>query len=162
TALCRGPAFQQRQRVRRTFYPAGLELFGERNLFRRKILVTLYSRPRSRGMTAVQKLFVNGFVACAAVRRGGPGINDKTNVVRARLTRCNLMAIETGDTFFSVLAHFVLMNDGILKVPVALGALATRTNESLGWLLDLNPGAARIQKKRRQNQRRRDSDGYKN
>lgn len=99
-------------------------------------------------MTAAQELLVDRFVACPAIRRAHCGINDEAIVVGAGLTCRNLMAVEAGNALFGMFTQLVLVNDGILKIPMALGTLAARTHESLGWLLNLDFGPARIHQKR--------------
>ena len=100
-------------------------------------------------MSAVQKLFVDGGVARFAVRGAHAGVDDEAIVVRAGLAGGDLMAIKAGDAFFGVFAQLVFVDDGILKIAVALGALAAGTDKGRAGLFDLDPGAAGIHQKRR-------------
>src|SRR6185437_6510189 len=95
-------------------------------------------------MTAAQELLVDGFVTGAAICRAYLGVDDKSVVIGAGLARRHLMAIEAGDTLFGMFTQLVLVNDGILKIAMAFGALAARAHQRRIWLFDLHPGPARI------------------
>ena len=112
---CRG-AFQKSECVRGALYTARLELFGKGDLSGREILVARDRSPSGRGMTAVKKLLVHGFVAGPAIGGCGAGINDKTVVVFALLTRDDLVAIEAIYAFARVGAHLELVNNRVLKI----------------------------------------------
>ena len=109
-------------------------------------------------MTAAQELFIDCFMAGAAIRRCDPRIDDKTIVIRAALAHGHLMAIQAGDAFLRVLAQLKLVDDGILQVPMALGALAARTNEGCARLIHFRPRTARVHEKSRDHQASGQSD----
>jgi len=151
-------AFQFGQGMRGTFDCTRLKLFGERDLLRREILVTRHRCPGCRRMTAAQELFIDCFMAGAAIRRCDPRIDDKTIVIRAALAHGHLMAIQAGDAFLRVRAQFKFVDDGILQVPMALGALAARTNEGCARLIHFRPRTARVHEKSRDHQASGQSD----
>ena len=85
--LRRGVAFKLRQRMRRTFHRAGMELFHLLDHFRRKILVAHDRHPRRRGMAAAGKLLVNRRVTGAAIGGRDASVDDEAIVIRAGLAR---------------------------------------------------------------------------
>ena len=89
-------ALQPGQRMRRALHAAGLVLFGKGDLFRREIRVARDRRPSCRRMSAVEELLIDGFVTGPAIGRRQLCADDKTVVVRSRLSLRHLMAIQAG------------------------------------------------------------------
>ena len=109
-------------------------------------------------MAAAEELLVNGFVADPAVCRCHGRVDDKSVVVRCRLTVCNLVAIEAIQTLFRVGAQLEFVDYRKLRVPMALGALAARPHKRRARLLYDRAWPARIDEVGRKNQSRRDGD----
>jgi hypothetical protein len=145
-------AFQKRECMRGTFYATRLELFGKGDLFGREILVTRDGSPGGRGMTAVKKLLVYGFVAGPAIGGCGAIINDKTVVVFALLTCDDLVAIEAVYALARVDAHLELVNNRVCSIQVALRAFAGSLHESGGRLLEFGAWASRMEEIRGDNE----------
>ena len=110
-------------------------------------------------MAAMQKLLIDALVAAAAV--AGRQLRDNREPVMflALLSSRGLVAVETADAALRVPAHLVLVDDGILLVAVALGALAGRPNGSRRRLVDLDARPRAVDEERADNQRKRDDDG---
>jgi hypothetical protein len=69
-----------------------------------------------------------------------------------------LMTIEAIDALACMLAHFVLMHDGILRSPVALRAFSACADEIGRWLLRFDLRSCAIDQERCQYQSKRNYD----
>ena len=86
-------------------------------------------------MTAAQVLLVDRLVAGAAVGGRHAGGDDEAMMVVAFLSIGGLMTLQTVDLLACVNAQLVFVDDRILQVGVALGALAGGAHEFGGGLL---------------------------
>ena len=70
-----------------------------------------------------------------------------------------LVAVEAVDALLGVDAQLVLVDDGVLLLGVALGALARRPDEGRGRLLRLGRRAVQVDEKAGQDQAEADDEG---
>ena len=106
-------------------------------------------------MAAAEELLVNGFVADPTICRCHGRVDDKSVVVRCRLTVCNLVAIEAIQALFRMGAQLEFVDYRKLRVAMALRALAARPHKRRARLLYDHPWPARIDEVGRKNQSRR-------
>src|SRR5215813_7927201 len=130
-----------------TFDSSRLVGLGKIHLFRSKCFVSAYRSPRYGSVATAQKLLINILVTAPTVACGQTADNGESVVVFAFLSICRLMAIEAIDSFLRVLAHFVFMDDRILRTRVAIGTLSRSTHEFRFWLLSLNAGTCAVDQK---------------
>ena len=90
-------------------------------------------------MAAVKELLVNRFVTSAAIRRSHLEVNHEPVVIGSPLSRRDLMAVQTIDAFASMSAHLEFVDDGVMRVEMALRALAAGSDESGARLFDDHP-----------------------
>ena len=160
TALRRRGAFERGQRVGRPFDAAGLVLLGKRDLLWGKILVAGYGGPGGGRVTAAQELLINGLVTGAAIRGRHSRVNHETVMILSTLSRPHLVTVETIDPFGRMRTQLEFVDNRVLRVPMALGALATRPNEGRAGLFDHHARTARIHQIRRDDHRGGDRDSY--
>jgi hypothetical protein len=108
----------------RTACSAWLVLLGQFQQFWREALFAVHRRPRSSGVTAVQKFLVDTFVTTPAVSCCQFGRDRKPMMWHALLMLCWRMTIQAIDLFFGVLAQLVFVHYRVLLLVVALGALS--------------------------------------
>jgi hypothetical protein len=91
----------------------------------------------------MEELLVNAFVAGAAISGGELGRDGEAVMVLFFLVGGGLVAVEAVDALGCVPAHFVFVDDGVLRAGVTFGAFAGSTDESGARLLafDLGPGS---------------------
>src|SRR6185369_1762521 len=139
--------FQSSEWMRRPLHTSRLVSFSKIYLLRSKWFVTADRGPRHCRVTAAQKLLINVFMAAAAVA-GRKAANDGESVVFFTLLSFpRLMAIEAIDAFLRVLAHFVFMNNRILRARMALGAFSRSAYEVCSWLFSFDPGTRAVNEK---------------
>ena len=85
---------------------------------------------------------IDRFVAGPAISWRHLFIDDKAIVVRSLLTLGDLMTIKAVETLARMRAHFKLVDDGILRMKMALSTLPARPNESGARLFDNHTRAA--------------------
>ena len=154
--------FGDDKRIWRAFGCTGLELLAEGDLFRLQALLSVDGCPAWRGVPAAQVLLVDALMAGAAVAGGEMRADDEAVVIDLFLSGGGLVAIEAVNALFGVGGHLVLMNNGVLKTGMALGALAGGTNEICCRLLDLYLWPRTVDQKRREDERKGDDDSNKN
>lgn len=93
-------------------------------------------------MAAACKFLVDLFVARPAIARSDQGGNDEALVIFLLLALRGLVAVEAGNAFSGVLAHFKFMNDGILLVRMAFRAFASGLDELCVGLVYLDAWAS--------------------
>ena len=126
-----GLALQADERIRRPLRTTRLKLLAERDLLRGEALLSVDSGPGRRGVPAVQKLLILLIVTTPAVGGRHRFRDLEAVMVHLVLMFRRLVAVEATDTFLGVHAQFVLMDDGVLLLGVAFGALARRSG--LKW-----------------------------
>ena len=153
-----GMSFGDDQRIWRASGCTGLKLLAEGDLFRRQALFSVDRCPTWRGVPAAQVLLVDALMACTAVSGGEMRADDKAVVIGLFLSGGGLMAIEAVDALSGVGGHLVLMDDGVLKPGMALGALAGGADEICCRLLDLYLWTRTVDQKCREDQSKRYDD----
>ena len=112
-------------------------------------------------MAAARELVINRLVARATIGGRNAVVDDKTVVVRSRLPRRNLVAVEAGDALLGVLAHLEFMDDGILVVAMAFRAFAAGAHKGGVRLLNNEGRPPGIDEASRNNQAGGDDNGNK-
>src|SRR5262249_51345473 len=85
--------------------------------------------------------------------------DDEAVVVRLVLLLGRLVAVEAVDPFAGVDAQLVLVDDGVLLLGVALGALPRRADERSVGLLGLHPGPGPVNQEPGDDQPKPDDQG---
>ncbi len=155
----RRSAFQLHKGMRRPARSARLIGLGKINLLRRESLLAINRGPGRRGMAAVQKLLIDGFVATAAISRRKLRGDHKAVVILLFLPFGRLMAIQAVHAFGGVLAQLVFVNHGILRPHVAFGAFSGGAHEFRAGLIGFRFGPGTVQQKRGHDQGKGDDDG---
>src|SRR5579884_3128496 len=106
-----------------------VELFAKSNLLDCQVLVAVDRCPGRGGVAAAQVLLIDRLVAGAAVGGGHTSGDDEAVMVVAFLSVGGLMAFRAVDLLARMNAQFVFVDDRILQVGVALGALARGAHE---------------------------------
>src|SRR5262245_1360633 len=107
-------------------------------------------------MPATEELLVFGFVTAPAVG-GGDGLADLEAVMGFLfLLLGGLVAFQAGDAFRGMDAHLVFVDNGVMLLRVALGALARGLDEGCAGLPCLDRGPTSIDEKAREHQRETD------
>lgn len=75
-------------------------------------------------MTAAHEFLIDGLVAWPAISCSQVRADNESVMVDLQLTRGGLVAIEAVDPVFRVGGHLILVNNGVLKSDMTLGALA--------------------------------------
>ena len=136
-----------------------MQFFHLLNHLGREILVADHCHPRRRGVAAAGELFIDRRVTGAAVGRGDAVVDDESIVVGAGLAGEHLMTVEARHALLRVLAHLVFVDDGILVVAVALGALAAGLDEIRIGLVNDDARSLRVDEICRDDQPGGDDDG---
>jgi hypothetical protein len=106
-----GVSFQLHKWVWRPARSSRLIGLGKIHLLRSKALLSINRAPRRSGMTAVQILLVNGFMAGAAISRGQFCGNYKSVMIVLLLADSGLVAVQAVDAFSCMHTEFVFVDD---------------------------------------------------
>jgi hypothetical protein len=154
--------FRFDQGIWRTLGAARLKLFAEGNLFRAQAFLTVDGSPAWSRVAAAEELLIDAFVAGAAVSGGQMGTDYESMVIDLLLAGARLMAVKAIDPFFRVGRHLVFVNNRVLKPRMTFRAFSRCPNEVGSGLGRFNARTLSIDKKCRQNQRKRNDDCQKN
>src|SRR5215471_7056566 len=149
---CRWP-FESGERVRRTPDSSRLVSLGKIHLFRSKCFVSTNRSPRYGSVAAAEELLINIFMAASAISCRQVGDNGESIVFFALLIIRRLVAVEAINPLLRMLAHFVFVNNRVLRARVAFGTLSRSAHELRLWLFRLNSGACAVNQQCRQHQR---------
>jgi hypothetical protein len=94
------------------------------HLFRSKRFVSTHRSPGHGGMAAAEKLLINVLMAAPAISCRKTGDDSESIVFFALLLARWLVAVEAINAPLGMLAHFVFVNNRILRARVAFGALS--------------------------------------
>src|SRR6476661_3208176 len=111
------------ERMRRSTGAARLEALGEFDHLRPKARFAEHCGPRRRRVSAAQEFLIHRLVTAAAVAGGQLARDDEPVMLLSLLAGGGLMAIEAVDAALRVTAHLVFVDDRVLLLRVALGAL---------------------------------------
>src|SRR5215831_9563736 len=110
----RGHALHFHKRMWRPVGVTRLILLRKGDLLRRQTFSPKHRRPGHGCMTAVLKLLIDTFMTAAAIAGGHLRGDGKSVMFLALLVWRRLVAIETGDPFLAVTAHFKFVHHGVL------------------------------------------------
>src|SRR5436305_9419042 len=113
-------------------------------------------------MPAAGELLIDGFVTTATIAGGHLFRDDKAVMILALLVVCGLMAVKAIDALLAMLAHFVLVDDRILLLTVALRAFSRSADQGLIGLIRLDAWALPVNQECGNDQRKSNDDGQKN
>jgi hypothetical protein len=113
-------------------------------------------------MPAPQKLLIDVLVTAAAVARRQSRRDDEPMVILFLLSRRRLVALKAVHAFSRVLAHFVFVDDRILRPRVAFRAFPSGTHELGPGLLGLRTWPGAIDEKRGENESEGNHGSYEN
>src|ERR1051326_6711723 len=149
-------AFELDEGMWRTAGGGGLISFRKIYLLGREAFLAVDCGPGGSGVAAAQELLIDAVMAAAAVSSGQLGGDDEAVMILFFLAGSGLVALEAVDAFAGVRAHFVFVDDGVLRTGLAFGAFSAGPNKIGGRLFgfDLGPGA--IEKEGSENQGERD------
>jgi hypothetical protein len=114
--------------------------------------------PTRGGVAATEEFLVYRFVARTAIAGGQMCTDSEAMMIDFLLFGSWLVAVKAIDAPFRMSGHFVFVHNRVLKPSMTLRALSRRSYEVGGRLRGFNVRTLPIDKKRRQNQRKRDYD----
>jgi hypothetical protein len=99
-------------------------------------------------MAAAQELLINLFVAWPAVRRRHVRCYHEPVMLPLLLALCRLVAVQAGNAFHRVFAHFIFVDHGVLLVCMAFRAFSRGLQERRVGLVRFDARAGMLNQKR--------------